>query len=136
MLVSILKFFHLLFVLGLLGSTIYCLFLIGSKKFALANTHLYDKITSLNKALLGFGLLAMITGSMLVYPKHFTFQTHWIQAAHLLITGFILSIATLLLLRKKISAEHRGVCLLSYATLLVVLIILIHDAVTKTTFIL
>jgi uncharacterized membrane protein len=111
MLVNIVKFIHLLFVLGLLGSTVYCLTLIGSKKFALANTHLHEKITRLNKLLFSFGLLAMLTGTFLVYPKHFTFHTPWIQAAYMLVISFSICVAALLMFRKKISAERRGVCL-------------------------
>jgi hypothetical protein len=134
MLIPILKFFHLICVLSLLGSTAYCLFLIGSKKFSLANnTHLHEKITRLNKILLGVGLLAMLTGTLLIYPKNFTFHTPWIQAAYLLVSLFGLGVFTLIKLNKK---NWRGVRLLVYVALVMLLFTLIHDAVTKTTFIL
>ena len=133
MLTPLLKFFHLICVLSLLGSTAYCLFLIGSRKFSLANnTHLHEKIIRLNKILLGFGLLAMLTGTLLIYPKNFTFHTPWIQAAYLLVSLFGLGILMLFKLRKK---QWRGVKLLICMAMITVLFALIHDAVTKTTFI-
>jgi hypothetical protein len=134
MLIHLLKFIHLICVLSLLGATAYCLLLIVSKKFSLANnTYLHDKITRVNKALLRFGLLAMLTGTLMVYPKHFTFHTPWIQAAYLLVTLFALGIFTLLKLKDK---QWRGVRLVVYVALIAMLLALVHDAVTKTTFLL
>ena len=134
MLVNIVKFLHMLCVLGLFGATLYCLLQTGSKKLALANTRLQEKITRMNQLLLGLGSLALLSGTLLVYPKHFTFHTPWIQAAYVLVIVFGLGIAALLILRKKMVA-HRRLQRVAYLALIVILIAITHDAVTKTTFV-
>jgi uncharacterized membrane protein SirB2 len=82
--------------------------------------------------MLYFSLFAILTGTLLVYPKHFTFHTPWIQAAYLLVTIFSLGILTL----QKKNKIPRLIKLFSYLILIVILIGVIHDAVTKSTFIL
>lgn len=132
MLVHLLKFTHLIFTLGLLGSAISCLILVGSKKFVNTPFHQPDIITRLNKAMLVMGLFAGLTGTLLVYPKNYTFQTHWIQAAYVFLTLFGLSIASLIFLKKK--NIPRWVWVVSYLILLAILIGITHDAVSKSTF--
>jgi len=89
-------------------------------------------------------LFAMITGTLLVIPKHFTFHTPWIQAAYLLLLCAGLGIFSLILLKKKrilkkgnepFSRKERAVWQFAYFVLAIVLIGIIHDAVTKTTFV-
>lgn len=133
MLIHFLKFFHVLITVGLLGSALYCLILIFSKKAAPAHCVQHDQVTCMNKIMLLLLVLAMLTGTFLVYPKQFTFHTHWIQAAYFLSLLCIFGISLLILFKKKI--KMRSVWMFSYLVLIVILIGIIHDAVTKSTFV-
>jgi hypothetical protein len=140
-LVFFIKFIHLLLTLGLLSSAIYCLIVIGSRQFA-TRVSSRQNLFRLNKIILILGLFAMLTGTLLVIPKHFTFHTPWIQAAYVLLMIFGLGIASLALLKKKrlfqkdrvISRKERLGWQVAYLILIIILIGIIHDAVTKTTF--
>lgn len=126
MLINFLKFIHVLLILSLLGSAIYCLILVSVKKS--------DHITRLNKIILALGFFAALTGTLLVIPKHFTFHTPWIEAAYILIGIFCFGILFLAFLKMKGILNHRWLWLLLYGVLVIILIGIIHDAVTKTTF--
>lgn len=105
--VYFLKFSHLLFALGILSGMMYS-FLTGRT----------------NSILLLFCLLAAVTGTFLVYPKHYTFHTPWIQAAYAL--TLLVSLGIGVMLAKKKSSR------LIFFILIVALILITHDAVTKT----
>lgn len=112
-------------VLGVLGSTFSCLVLIASNNSAWQNT-----VSRFNKALLCFALLAMTSGTILVYPKHYTFHTPWIMAAYLMVLIFVGVVLMLMMLKKK---SVRWLWMGVYLFLLLPLVVLIHDAVSKTT---
>lgn len=133
--INLLKFTHLLFVLGIFSLAIYCFALIGSKIFLIKNTNTHDKFNYLNKIMVVFCVFAMLTGTLLVYPKHFTFHTPWIQAAYLFtfIVGF--SAVSFILFKMQREEGYRWVWRLAYLVLISILIVITHDAVTKTTFI-
>src|SRR5690349_20257326 len=97
LLVDIIKFIHILLTLSIIGSVFYCLALCLKKK----NDARDKAITRINKMLLVLAFFAIITGTALIYPKNFTFQTPWIQAAYVLATTFVIAIVLLLFLRKK-----------------------------------
>lgn len=122
--INIIKFVHILLALGLLGVTSYCLTLTSSKH----RTHLLF----FNKYLLIISFFALLTGSLLVYPKHFTFHTPWIQAAYLLLITYGITLGLSIICSKKIAQAWIWRCL--YLTLIAILVIIIHDAVTKHTF--
>lgn len=127
MFVNLLKFIHLLLTLSLLGSASVCLLLISSKQ----RNHFQSQITRLNQSMLILAILAMLTGSLLVHPKHFTFHTPWIQAAYLFIFIFSLFIATLILFKKHL-LKKTWIWRIVYIILIIILIAVVHDAVTKT----
>lgn len=89
--------------------------------------------TRRDKVMLGLALLALLTGTLLVYPKHFTFHTPWIQAAYLFVALFCLAIIGLIYLKKK-QTSVSWVINLGYFVLVIVLMLVVHDAVTKITF--
>lgn len=132
MLVNVLKFIHLLLTLSLLGSSLFCLILISFRKSAPAHPPQNDMINRVNRTMLWLLAFSLITGTLLVYPKHFTFHTPWIQAAYLLVFLVGLLVSGLIFLRKKNQWAwvSRGI----YLILIVLLIGVIHDAVSKTTF--
>jgi L-asparagine transporter-like permease len=143
LLISIIKFIHLVFAVSLLASTFVCLALVGSRKFSFLPTANKDRITQLKKFMLFTCLLMLTTGSLLVLPKHYTFHTPWIIAAYILVTVYILTVIVLLRFKhkravthidEKISPGQRWLWRLAYLLLLAVLAGLIHDAVTKQTF--
>lgn len=137
LLIYILKFFHILCVLGLLGFIMHPIISITTKNSTGITRHTPLKINSLHKYILWLSLLVMLTGTFLVYPKHFTFHTPWVQAAYLLLILFCLGILLLQNQTKNtphISEDKRFVLLCSYIFLLIVLTCITHDAVTKTTF--
>lgn len=132
MFIDVLKFFHLLFTLSLLGSALVCLVVVGSKKFAHVELANRQTVLQLNKWMLKIAGLAMLTGTFLVYPKHFTFHTPWIQAAYILVFVFCMSITVLVLFRDRL--KHRWLLRGIYLFLILLLIGVVHDAVTKSTF--
>lgn len=133
MLIHFIKFIHVSLSLMLLGSAVFCLVVMISKKFATAQLSRFDIIFQVNKLILLFAIFAMLTGTFLVYPKNFSFHTPWIQAAYLLGFIFCLGILFLIFFKKKIKNKIIWFCL--YSFLLAILIAITHDAVTKTTFI-
>jgi hypothetical protein len=121
--IHLIKFMHLLFALSLFATTFICLIYTFSPKFSAS------KRLNAHKLLLVFSLLAMISGTLLVYPKNYTFQTTWIQAAYflLLLIGFIISL--LIFFHKK----PKRIWAVGYLIILLLLSLIIHDAVRKTT---
>lgn len=115
MITESIKFLHLLCVLGLLGLTVHCVTSKGTLQYLRIQT-----------SLLILALLGVITGTLLVHPRHFTFHTHWIIAAYVLMISFIVSISLLFFYKKN----SRWI----YLLLSILLVIVIHDAVTKSTF--
>jgi len=124
--IDVIKFIHLLLTLSLLGSTFFCLILIYFQQ--------NDLIKRLNRIMLWLLVFAVLTGTLLVYPKHYTFHTNWIQAAYILVFLFGTLLSLLAVFRKK--RPWRWLSGISYFFLIILLIVIIHDAVTKTTFLL
>lgn len=122
MLVNFLKFIHVLLALGLLGSVCYCLITLRAN----------PTIVRLNNYFLWLLLPVVITGTLLVYPSHFTFHTPWIQAAYFLVLIFFVVMSALILLRAKIQSKMWWQVI--YLGLMILLMVVVHDAVTKSTF--
>jgi len=115
--VALLKFVHVLCALGLLGLIVYG-FIDPSKPLS-------------RKIILGLSVLALLTGTLLVHPKHFTFHTPWIQAAYSLLLVFVLMTLWISAQKNKLPL---WVWRLIYLVLIAILAIIIHDAVMKTVF--
>jgi hypothetical protein len=139
-LISFIKFFHILCILGLLGSVIYCLALVGSRKFPLSQP---DTINRLHQVILLLALLALFTGTLLVLPKHFSFHTPWIKAAYVFTVIISLIVTCFMLFSKKwrvanigekISRRQQWLWRLAYFLLLIILLGVVRDAVMKSTF--
>ncbi|MCD6038786.1 MAG: hypothetical protein K0S27_186 [Gammaproteobacteria bacterium] len=123
MLIEILKFAHVLLALGLLGLTSCCFIAGGSKH--------YPILSVLNNILLYLSFFALLTGTLLVHSKHYTFHTAWIQAAYFFLTFFIFIISLLILKKNNLPRWlYPGV----YLFLIILLIIIMHDAVRKVAF--
>lgn len=75
----------------------------------------------------------IVTGTLLIYPKHFTFHTQWIQTAYVLVLLFTLVLGMLIMLAKRNEKQSRWLWFIAYLMMAVILVNLIHDAVTKTT---
>lgn len=123
-LVYFLKFLHILIALSVLGTLLYCIFSAIRQQ---SHTVIYS-------ILLALCLFALLTGSLLVLPKHYTFTTPWIQAAYLLVAIFASCVSAIIIIKKKFQVNHRGLSLLAYFFLVTLIIVIIHDAVTKSTF--
>jgi hypothetical protein len=119
----------------LLGSIVYCITLVTQKKFVLDTGNHQQKIHIMNRYIQWLALLAILTGTLLVYPRHFTFHTPWIQTAYALVILFAGSVGLLAWLAKKHYVKSRWVWLVMYLFLGSILVIAVHDAVTKTSFI-
>lgn len=125
MLIHFVKFFHLLSALGLLGIVFLC--------WNLCRAPYHSRFRGndfLHRMLFALSLIALITGTLLVYPKNYTFHTPWIKAAYLLLSLFII-IASLLNMRKL---KNKQLLLGIYSLLIMMLLIVAHDAVRKSTF--
>lgn len=121
------KFLHVMFAMVLIGSIFFCFSL--TQKITEPSTSQKNVLFStLQKIIISMSVFAGITGSLLIYPKHYTIHTHWIITAYLLLTGFIL----LIIYAHKIRSRTiwLGFCTLC----LCLLIAIVHDAVLKQTF--
>jgi drug/metabolite transporter (DMT)-like permease len=127
-LTPLVKFLHLLFVLSLAGIIVYCLSVVSTKKFVLNPAYQKIKIHHLNRYLLLLAAGALCTGTLLVYPKHFTYHTSWIQTAYALLALFAGILLILLSIKQRFA---RSIWLMIYLLLALILITAIHDAVTK-----
>ena len=127
MIVNFLKFFHLILALGILGLAITCFCMLTVVKEY--NHRLFIRFNTL---IISLSLLAMLTGTFLVYPKHFNFHTPWIVAAYTLLGVFIAGVGFLIWVARKRFA--RWIWQLVYLVLIIMLVLIVHDAVTKTTF--
>ncbi len=125
MFVAFIKFIHLVCALSSVG-------LVAFGWQITQTRHEKDKTTTNPITILGGAiLLAAITGCLLVYPKGYTFHTAWIRAALLLVgVALIIFINIYYLHHKKIFSLLQKVF---YSFLLIVLVMIIHDAVQKTT---
>lgn len=126
LLIHFIKFLHLVFALSLLGMVIYCFGM--TRKITVPSTHRHTRLLHLKKILLFASVAAALTGTALVYPKHYTFHTHWIQAAYGLIAIFIGSV----FFSHKFKSKLQWIALLTCLT--IILVAIIHDAVMKQTF--
>lgn len=118
------KFFHILIALSLTGTVIYSLTVTkGSSS--------QKTLHRLNITLLILCPLAILTGTFLVL-HHYTFHVAWIQAAYFLISVFALITILFIVFKEKIT--KKWVQRLIYSILLILLIMITHDAVTKDTF--
>lgn len=126
MLIALIKFLHLLFALSLFGSVFY--FFGMTKKIAEPSLEKNVALNRLKKTFIVLASCAAITGTLLIYPKHYTFHTHWIQAAY----GLIISGVMLIIIAQKF--RSRMIWFSFCCVLLVILLTIAHDAVTKQTF--
>ncbi len=130
------KAFHLILVMLLMGGMT-GLILLNLKKPQTYHILRYRMVSGL----LWLLLLTAITGTFLVYPRHFNFHTHWIIAAYLLVT--VCGALFLYLYRQQrgfaqgdLSYSLSSLCLERISLFLstFVFLVLIHDAVLKQTF--
>jgi len=137
MLVYFTKFFHILFAISLLSLVVYSLISAKKAQPNVANTfsHLSSKH---EKLLLIISLLAMLTGTLLVIPKHYTFHTSWIEAAYILLTLFIGGVFVATRIKKRhinnISKKTLILMRVIYVCLGAILLLIMHDAINKSTF--
>lgn len=117
--IDFIKFLHVFIALSMLGATFFCL-------QSIRNNYQIN-FSSINKILALLSLFALLTGTLLVHPKQFNFTTPWIMAAFGLLSSFVIILFAL--------NYYKYAKKWSYALLLVILFIIMHDAVTKTTFI-
>lgn len=124
--VPLVKFVHVVTAAGLLGA-IMIVFFHGAK----GESNAIPARFSLKNALILATVLAGMTGLLLVSPKHFTFHTPWIQVA---IAG-VLVLCSLLIVFFPISpGNHRHRTRLLCLVMIALIVVIIHDAVTKSTF--
>jgi hypothetical protein len=124
--INLIKFIHVIFALSLLGITMFCFAFISKNKTPVS--------PYIHQLILYISIIALITGTLLVYPKHFTFHTPWIQAAYILVICYASLIALFNRYRHLFLFKNKTVLLLTYFMLILLLVGVIHDAVTKTTF--
>lgn len=115
--INFLKFFHVLFALSLLGFTTY--------SFLFTHKMTQQKT---NPFLFLIGIFALLTGTFLVHPKHFTFHTPWILTAYFLLFLFFLGIFVLNYCKNNYWRKLISI------VLIILLVLIVHDAVTKLTF--
>ncbi len=128
MVISFIKFIHIMASMSLLGCTFFC-FARSVPKASFDTAQ--QTMRLIHKFLLLMVILAIMTGTFLVYPKNFTFHTPWIQAAYVLALIYLMLI--LLIIRTKSTLTTHGFRFI-YGVLVLILVFITHDAITKTTF--
>lgn len=102
------------------------------------DTPIFYNIATRIACLIFFLILAqVISGSLLVIGKHYSFKTRWIDAAYLLIIMCLvplINICRLLIYSKDHRPEKSHIWQLhvSYLTIMVITIIIMHDAICKS----
>jgi uncharacterized membrane protein len=134
MLVELLKFIHVIFALVLISAIIYSIILTCSKKFTRSHQKHHLKILRLQRLMLITVLIAITTGSLLIYPKNFSLHTPWIRTAYVFALLFTISLLTLTWMKKKFSTTQRWAWLTIYIFMGFALLTLVHGAVTKHPF--
>lgn len=127
MFIDVIKFIHVMLALSLLG-------LVAThalRSRAMGHAIVSEHVNGFIRHIIPLSLLALLTGTLLVYPKHFTYHTPWIEAAYTLLITFILIWFALHFLAKR-RAIPRWLGSFIYIISLVILLGIIHDAVTKT----
>ncbi|MBB71599.1 MAG: hypothetical protein CMF50_04320 [Legionellales bacterium] len=124
--ISLIKFLHMLCIFGIIGIVSGRLFL-AQRRFAELD-HIAGRLDWTLIALLVFG---GITGSLMVLPKGYQFTTPWIMAAFIFVGLAIILAAFALKTNKKPSKWLSNI---AYGMLLVIIVSIIHDAVTRQTF--
>ncbi|MCW5589554.1 MAG: hypothetical protein KIT27_07820 [Legionellales bacterium] len=146
MIIYLEKYLHVILAMSLFGACVlaYGLSVFNWREASIAHRQFYNNfLQQLDYFIYGVIVLLILTGTLLVYPKGFTFHTPWIIAAY-----FLLGINSILLfltayLRKKAEVQQQrwqSISLgmwLTYHALQIILIVsfvlIIHDAVTKQT---
>src|SRR5687767_2146099 len=82
MLTHVLKFIHVLLTLSLVGITLACFILSVTNLYFQKRSDHRDIIIPLSRLMLWLLTLAILTGTLFIYPTHFTLQTPWIKAAY------------------------------------------------------
>jgi hypothetical protein len=134
MLVALLKFIHVIIALILISSIVYSIVVTCSKKFMLALLTPHLHFLRVQRLMLIAVLLAITTGSLLIYPKNFSLHTPWIRAAYLFALLFTAGLFALNWMKKKFSNTQRWAWLTLYIFLGFALLTLVHGAVTKQAF--
>jgi hypothetical protein len=129
------KFIHLLGAIGVLGLLVSAYyFTCKTVPYAELRAQSQLALTRMERLWFLLVLIQLITGSLLVFPTHFNFATPWISAAYAL----LFLCAAIMFWHKR---RYRKTPTLSwhthaaYGVSLVLLILIAHDAVTKTTWI-
>jgi uncharacterized membrane protein len=140
-----LKLLHLLngtLLLGTLISSYLVVLYAGRQQSACLFTSLIRSTFIFDIVVLLTLLAQLLTGSLLVHPRHYDFNTPWITAAYILLTVvvslWILTIFTRINHYRRV-AHNNFVSTpkrlhIYYALILIAVILIIHDAVTKYTF--
>lgn len=125
MLIDILKFLHILCALTLFGLVLFNLIslLITPKKMLSIHTDYFSVIVM---------IILFVTASFLVIPKGYTFATPWINIAFTFLT--LIMIQMCLSIYLKIKKNHlKKLLTLNYGVMVIILMMIIHDAVSKHT---
>lgn len=142
-----LKFIHLWFVILFLGLILgsYLQFLLAPStqnlrhyRYTLILSFCLDTLLALSFVVL------FVTGTYLVSTHHFPLSTLWIQAAYgLLGLVVMLYIMNVMMKLNRFLASNKGICValkqyklfhLSHVLIIIFGLLIIHDAVTKSTF--
>lgn len=123
---EIIKFIHIVFALLLFGMVFFNLaYTIRSTS---ANTLLATEYIGIAAA-----MIMLVTGGMLVIPKGYLFTTPWINAAFVFLTVVICQIGLSIYLKSHDNQKLNKFLTLNYIVMIIIIVGIIHDAVTKHT---
>lgn len=125
MLIDSLKFLHILCALTLFG----CVLFNFVTSFIAPKKMLSVNIDYLSLVII---IVLFITASFLVIPKGYTFATPWINVAFTFLTIVMIQMCIVIYLKVKKNCL-KNLLTLNYGIMLIILVMIIHDAVTKHT---
>ena len=124
--INIYKFLHILSMLCL------CALILFNTAQAFGQKQ-YQTTVKLDALCFVFIACLYLTGAALVMPKGFTFSTPWIQAAFAFISILSIQIGLSIYLKLFNFSKLKTILNLNYTLMLLILVVIIHDAVTKHT---
>lgn len=139
--VAVYKFFHIISMLVLCATFLLNYVAWCVLPWSSSQKYIFLSFAKLRVILPAALLTAMLTGGLLIYPKGYSVHTPWIEAAFALLMLIVcLWFFSQWMITKWSVAKHRVLILLGvhfvYAAVFFFLFLIVHDAVTKTTWVL
>ncbi len=126
------KFLHLIFAVTLFGLCISSVYYVRSASQALYPHAIKESLKLDRWIILPFMLLTFIFGTGMVHGTHLSLHVHWVLNAYIFLSINLILWSISAWLRWK-KPERKNLYLIFQILVLVIFVIILHDAVTQST---